>query len=97
MTIPVHGSRQIRTLSTIKRSSAQGNDRHVHQFRLAALELECSRLLHEKRAADRRVRGILARLTEIRQKMQEHREMLERGDTTHDARLPRRAPRTLRY
>ncbi|MEM9457124.1 MAG: hypothetical protein AAGF11_23300 [Myxococcota bacterium] len=97
MAIPIHGVRQIRTLSGIKRSSAQGSDRHVHQFRLAALELECSRLVNEKRAAEKRIRGILARITEIRHKMQEHREVLDRDPTASEAPSLRRTPRVLRY
>lgn len=97
MPVPVHGLSSVRTLTAIKRSSAQGNGRHVCQFRLAALELECSRLHHEKQAAERRVAGIMARLAEIRKNMQEYREQLYRGDTGPEPTSPRRVSRILRY
>jgi hypothetical protein len=97
MAIPTHGVRQIRTLPTVRRSRAPSHERHVHQFRLAALELERSRLLHEKQAAERRLDGILGRLAKIQHKMRQHRELLERDEAVEEPSAPRAAPRILRY
>jgi hypothetical protein len=97
MAIPPRGVSQIRKLLAIRCSRAQSNARHVHQFRLAGLELECSRLLLEKQAAERRIEGILARLAEIQQKMRQHRALLDRDEkvASPPAALP--TARTLRY
>jgi hypothetical protein len=97
MATSTHGVHQIRTRSAAKRGGVQGGDRHVHQFRLAALELECSRLLYEKQTAERRIDGILGQLAEIHQEMRQHRELLDRGQRVEEPSAPRAAARILRY
>ena len=77
MATSAHGAQQVRKRSAVKRAGKHSSKRHVHQFRLAALELECSRLLYEKRTAEQRIEGILGQLAEIRQEMQHHRELLD--------------------
>jgi hypothetical protein len=70
------GAQEIRTHSAVLGSSTQSNERHVHQFQLAALELERTRRNREKQAALRRVRDIDAMLAEIEVVMRRHQEAL---------------------
>ena len=97
MPIPARGLTTVRTLSAVKQSGTQGTGRHVQQFRLAALELECSRLLREKQAAERRIDGIQSRITEIKEQMRECRDLLDRDEILEEPSAPRGAPRILRY
>lgn len=92
-----HGPRQVRTRSAVKRSGVLCGDRHVHQFRLAALELECSRLLYEKQTAERRIDGIVGQLADIHQEMRLHREKLDRGRATPEPAASQAIARILRY
>lgn len=92
-----HAARQIRTRSAAKRSGVLGGDRHVHQFRLAALELECSRLLYEKQTAERRIEGILGQLADIHQEMRLHREKLDHGRAAPEPAAQQAVARILRY
>jgi hypothetical protein len=92
-----HAARQIRTRSAVKRSGVLCGDRHVHQFRLAALELECSRLLYEKQTAERRIEGIVGQLADIHQEMRLHREQLDRGRAAPEPAAQQAVARLLRY
>ncbi|HYU32475.1 MAG TPA: hypothetical protein VEW48_09950 [Thermoanaerobaculia bacterium] len=68
--------REIRTHSSILKSGTHSNERHVHQFQLASLELERTRRGREKQAALRRVATIDARLAEIEELIRKHQEAL---------------------
>jgi hypothetical protein len=65
MPIKNRGVQEIKTHSSILGSGTHSNERHVHQFQLASLELERTRRTREKQAAMRRVADIDARMAEI--------------------------------
>ena len=70
------GVQEIKTLSSILGSGTHSNERHVHQFQLASLELERTRRTREKAAAMRRVADIDARMVEIDALIHKHQEAL---------------------
>lgn len=76
MGIPAKGTQEIKTHSSILGSGAHSNERHVHQFQLASLELERTRRGREKKAALRRIADIDARLAEIDVLIRRHQEAL---------------------
>jgi hypothetical protein len=94
------GAQNIRTHSVVLGSGSHSNERHVHQFQLAALELERTRRNKEKVAALRRVRDIDLMLAEIEVIMRRHQEAL--GISGSEASAPNPEPpdtkrRVLRY
>ena len=76
MTIRSRGAQDVRTHSSVFGSGAHSNERHVHQFQLAALELERTRRDREKQAALRRLADLETRLLEIELLMMKRREAL---------------------
>jgi hypothetical protein len=70
------GVREIKTHSSILGSGVHSNERHVHQFQLASLELERTRRGREKKAALQRIANIDARLAEIDELVRKHQEAL---------------------
>ena len=100
MSVRARGAQDIRTHSAVLGGGSQANERHVHQFQLAALELERTRRTREKQAALRRVRDIDAMLAEIEVIMRRHQEALgfhgpEAGDPVPEPGDTKR--RVLRY
>lgn len=68
--------RERRTLSAVLGSGTHSNERHVHQFQLASLELECARRGREKQAALARIKAIDDRLAEVDRLIRKHQEAL---------------------
>lgn len=94
------GSQDIRTHSVVMGSGTHANERHVHQFQLAALELERTRRSRERQAALKRVHDIDAMLAEIDKVMSRHQ--LALGTFTAEPGAPAPEPpaakrRVLRY
>ena len=77
MAIPIRGLQEIKTLSAVVSSGDGLNERHVLQFRLGALELECTRRRRERHAAFKRIKDIDARLAEIDALIHKCRETLD--------------------
>lgn len=106
MTARARGVSQIKTLAAIRGSGVHANERHVHQFQIASMELEKSRRLRERQAAMNRVSNIDARLIEIEALIQKHQAALGVAGVTngpHDPPMPETKAganekrRTLRY
>jgi hypothetical protein len=76
MSIRSRGAKDVKTHSSVFGSGAHSNERHVHQFQLAALELERTRRDREKQAALRRLADLESRLLEIEALMIKRREAL---------------------
>jgi hypothetical protein len=70
------GVANIRTLASVRGCGVHSNERHVHQFQIASLELERSRRLRERQCAMNRVNDIDARLREVDALMLKHQEAL---------------------
>jgi hypothetical protein len=70
------GMGEIKTHAAVLGGGSQANERHVHQFQLAALELERTRRTREKQAALRRVGDIDRVLLEIEKVMRQHQAAL---------------------
>jgi hypothetical protein len=70
------GMGEIKTHSAVLGGGSQASERHVHQFQLAALELERTRRTREKQAALRRVGDIDRMLSEIEKVMSQHQAAL---------------------
>lgn len=70
------GAQDVRTHSSVFGSGAHSNERHVHMFQLAALELERTRRSREKQTALRRLGDLETRLGEIEALMVTRREAL---------------------
>jgi hypothetical protein len=70
------GMGEIKSHSAVLGGGSQANERHVHQFQLAALELERTRRNREKQAALRRVGEIDRMLSEIEKVMRQHQAAL---------------------
>ena len=66
MVVRARGVQGIKTLASILGTGAHSNERHVHQFQLASLELERTRRARERQSALRRIKDIDERLVEIR-------------------------------
>src|SRR5436305_11150055 len=79
------GAQNVRTHAAIMGSGTHSSERHVHQFQLAALELERTRRNKEKEAALRRVRDIDSMLAEIEVIMGRHQAALGVHGTEPDA------------
>jgi len=78
------GVAQIKTLSAIRASGIHSNERHVHQFQIAALELERSRCGRERQAGLNRMKTLDDRLGEIELQIRKHQAALN-ATTPHDA------------
>ena len=76
MSVRAKGMQAIKTHSAVLGGGSQSNERHVHQFQLAALELERTRRTREKQAALRRVGDIDRVLSEIEKVMRRHQTAL---------------------
>ncbi|MDD5309176.1 MAG: hypothetical protein PHU25_17830 [Deltaproteobacteria bacterium] len=76
MGVRARGVQSIRTLASVLGTGTHSNERHVHQFQLASLELERTRRTREKRTAFRRIMDIDARLVEIDDLIRRHQEAL---------------------
>ena len=103
MGVPVRGVGAIKTLSAVKGAGTHSDERHVHQFQLASLELERARQTKSKQAALRRIALIDARLAEIERDIQTHQQALGLSAEGTVAAAPVEAPkeqrvtRVLRY
>ncbi len=93
MAVPVRGVQEIKTLSFMLGSGVHGNERHVHLFRMGALELEIARRTRERQAAIRRIKEADARLVEIDALIRKHQEPLGivRADASAGDEAPARA------
>ena len=65
MSAHVRPTREIKTLSSVLGCGVHSDERHVHLFQLATLELERTRRSRERATAIRRIRDIDQRLAEI--------------------------------
>lgn len=77
----------IKTHSSIFGSGAHSNERHVHQFQLASLELERTRRGRERTAALRRIAEVDARLAEIDAIILKHQEALGLTNGAHSTQI----------
>jgi len=89
MGIQARGVAQIKTLSAIRGSGIHSNERHVHQFQIASLELEHSRRTRERQAAVNRINLLDTRLLEIDALIRKHQEALGVASTSD---MPRHRP-----
>jgi hypothetical protein len=76
MAIRARSVQEIKTLSSVFCSGVHSNERHVHQFQLAALELERTRRTRERQAAIRRIKDLDARCAEVDALIRKHKEAL---------------------
>jgi len=76
MGIRVKGASAIRTLAATRNSGVHSNERHVHQFQIATLELERTRRAQEVKAAMARIASLEARLAEIDTLIAKHQKAL---------------------
>jgi hypothetical protein len=103
MSAKARGVQEIKTLSAIRGSGVYSNERHVHQFQLASLELERSRRMREKNAALGRIEDVDCRLVEIDRLIVRHQAalgLLAGGETqpmTEPREAAERRRHTLRY
>lgn len=103
MGVRARGVSQIKTLAAVRGSGVHSNERHVHQFQIASLELEKSRRARERQAAMNRITTIDARLIEIDALIQKHQEALGVTNGASDKPMPETKAaaneqrRTLRY
>jgi len=97
---------QIKTLSSVRGCGVHSNERHVHQFQIAVLELEHSRRARERQAAANRIKMLDSRLLEIDVLIRLHQEALgvtSSGDPSGPTPMLETKPageekrRTLRY
>ncbi|MBI5524882.1 MAG: hypothetical protein HY897_00965, partial [Deltaproteobacteria bacterium] len=65
MAMKIRSAKEIKTLSSVLCSGVHLNERHVHEFKLGALELERARRARERQSAIRRIKDIDARLAEV--------------------------------
>lgn len=99
----VRGAKDIKRLSSLRARGIHANDRHVHQFQIACLELERTRRIQERHAAAQRIDDVDARITEIDALIRQHHRVLgvhadsERGSGAHPASAEPPARRVLRY
>lgn len=84
MGVHARGVSQIKTLSAIRASGIHSNERHVHQFQIASLELERSRCVRERQATMNRLKTLDDRLLEIGLQIRKHQAALN-VTNTHDA------------
>lgn len=97
------GIREVRSLSGPTGWGTHSKERHVYQFRIGALELERTRLSHEKNRFLERLRGIEERLSEIDREIRTHQAVLAGGaapepmPTMRALSATRSQKRTLRY
>jgi hypothetical protein len=98
----------IKSLASLLGSGTHSNERHVHQFQLASLELERARRTREREATVRHIAGLDARLVEIDGHIRRHLDALglkageasgkESGSTRSCNQEPTaERPRVLRY
>jgi hypothetical protein len=108
MSIRSRGAQDVKTHSSVFGSGVHSNERHVHMFQLAALELERTRRDREKQAALRRLADLETRLGEIEALMTSRRDALglvsgDQPDTERktapkeSGKTPAEARRILRY
>jgi hypothetical protein len=76
MGIRGRGRSQQKTLGAIRGSGVRSNERHVHQFQIALLELERTRRTRERQVALDRVQRLDTRLEEIEATIRKHQEAL---------------------
>lgn len=70
------GVSSLKTMSAVRGSGAHSNERHVHQFQIASLELERTRRVQEQEAALRRLKNLEVRVAEIDALIRKHQEAL---------------------
>lgn len=97
MAIRGPGVAQIKTLGAIRGSGGHANERHVHQFQIAVLELERTRRTRERQAAMDRVQGLDTRLGEIEAAIRKHQEALGIPGARREAPAAGEPRHTLRY
>lgn len=73
MTRPTRRSAKIKTIGQIGTGRTRTTERHVHQFKIASLELERTRRSKDLASALARVAEINKRLGEIEAEMERHR------------------------
>lgn len=99
---------RLKTIAAL-RGGASSNERHVHQFKIACLELERTRCTRERHAHMNRIKHLERRLAELDASIGKHLEVLAVPDPLreaplHEALAPRPVTgaagekrRTLRY
>ena len=65
MSTKIRGVQSIKTIAAVRGAGSYSNERHVHQFQLASLELDRTRRTREKQTALRRVAELDEKLIEI--------------------------------
>jgi hypothetical protein len=76
MGVRAKGASAIKTLAATRNSGVHSNERHVHQFQIATLELERTRRGQEMKAALARIASLEARLAEIDGQIAQHQKAL---------------------
>ena len=76
MGIRARGATGIKTLASIRGSGVHSNERHVHQFQIASLELERTRRTQERKSMLDRLKSLEERLEGIDMEIRKHQEAL---------------------
>ena len=105
MGIHLRGVTQIKTLAAVRGCGVHSNERHVHHFQVASLELEKARRTRERQAAVKRIKNLDARLAELDALIQKRQQALAIGTTAAACDRPVKSAkqatsekrRTLRY
>ena len=93
MGVRARGASALKTLAAVRGSGVHSNERHVHHFQIASLELERSRRARERQAAVSRIATLDARLLEIDALIRRHQEALGGAGGGGGAGQPRRETR----
>jgi len=98
MTVPCKSLQHIRTLSGSIATGAHSKELHIHHFKIGCLELERTRKLTEKQAAEKRIQGIDVRLREIEAEIRRRQSLLARtrADEVQHGKAPKRDERSRR-
>lgn len=92
MGVSARGVSEIKTLAAVRGCGVHSNQRHVHQFKIASLELERARRTREKEAVMNRSKTLDSRLLEIDALIRKHQEAL--ATTSRDAGCDKPMPET---
>ena len=88
MGVRARGVSQIKTLSAVRGGGVHSNERHMHQFKIASLELEKSRRGRERQAVMNRIKNVEARLLEIDALIRQNQQALNVTNGANDDPLP---------
>jgi septal ring factor EnvC (AmiA/AmiB activator) len=83
----------IKTLASIRGSGVHSNERHVHQFQIASLELERTRRIQERQSTLNRLKSLEERLAGIDEEIRKHQAVLGQEAPSPQERKPAAEPK----